>query len=52
MTATYAEIMQAAGNLQDHIRNTGGSQPQDIFDNPTPFHTGKHVFDDEADTGD
>ena len=26
--------------------------PQDIFDNPTPFHTGKHVFDDDADTGD
>src|SRR5262245_34279532 len=52
MTATYAEIMQAAGNLHDHIRNTGGSQPQNIFDHPTPFHTGKHVFDDDADTGD
>jgi hypothetical protein len=52
MTATDAEIMQAAGNLHDHIRNTGGSQPQDIFDNPTPFHTGNHVCDDDADTGD
>jgi hypothetical protein len=52
MTATYAEIMQAAGNLHDHIRHTGSSQPQDIFDNPTPFHTGNHVFDDDADTRD
>jgi hypothetical protein len=52
MTATYAEIMQAAGNLHDHIRNTDGSQSQDIFDNPTPFHPGNHVFDDDADTRD
>jgi hypothetical protein len=51
MTATYAEIMQAAGNLHAHIRHTGGSQPQDIFDHPTPLHTGKHVFNDDADTG-
>ena len=52
MTATDAKIMQAAGNLHDHSRNTGGRQPPDIFDNPTPFHTGKHVFDDDAAPGD
>src|SRR2546430_10467767 len=52
MPAPDAEIMQAAGNLHDHIRTTGGSQPQDIFDKPTPVHTGNHVFDDDADTGD
>ena len=51
MTATDAEIRQATGNLHDQIRNTCGSQPQDIFDHPTPFHTGKHVFDEDADPG-
>ena len=52
MTATHAQIMQATGNLHDHIRHTLCGQPEDIFDNPTPFHAGNHVFDDDADTGD
>ena len=51
MTATHPEIMQAAGNFHDHIRNTRGGQPQDIFDHPTPFDTGNHVFHDNADAG-
>ena len=52
MTATHAKIMQAAGNLHDHVSNTNGGQTQDLFDDPAPFHTGNHVFHDEADTGD
>ena len=52
MTATDAEIMQAAGNLHDHVSNTNGGQTQDLFDDPAPFHTGNHVFHDDADTGD
>ena len=52
MTATHAEIMQATGNFHDHIRNTVCGQTEDIFDNPTPFHAGNHVFYDDADTGD
>lgn len=52
MTATHAQIMQATGNLHDHIRQTICGQPEDLFDHPTPFHAGNHVFDDDADTGD
>jgi hypothetical protein len=44
--------MQAAGNLHDQIRNTSGSQAQDILDYPAPFHPSNHVFHDDADTGD
>jgi hypothetical protein len=52
MTTTHAEIMQAARNLHDPIRNTRFGQAQDIFDYATPFHPGNHVFHDDADTGD
>ena len=52
MTTTYAEIMQAARNLHDHIRHTRFGQAQDIFDYTAPFHPGNHVFHDDADTGD
>ena len=52
MTTTYAEIMQAARNLHDHIRHTRFGQAQDIFDYAAPFHPGNHVFHDDADTGD
>lgn len=52
MTTTYAEIMQAARNLHDHIRHTRFGEAQDIFDYTAPFHPGKHVFHDDADTGD
>src|SRR5713226_6567804 len=52
MTTTHAEIMQAARNLHDHIRNTSFGQTQDIFDYPTPFHPGNRVFHDDAHTGD
>jgi hypothetical protein len=52
MTRTRAEIMQAARNLHDHISNTRCGQAQDIFDYPAPSHPGKHVFHDDADTGD
>ena len=51
MTTTHAEIVQAARNLHDEIRDALGGQAQDIFDNPTPFHPGKHVFYDYACTG-
>ena len=51
MTATHAQIMLATGNLHDHIRHTIGGQTEDIFDNPTPFYAGNHVFYDDADTG-
>ena len=44
----YAEIVQAAGNLHDEISNALCSQAQDIFDNPTPFHPGNHIFYDNA----
>ena len=52
MTTTHTEIMQAARNLHDHIRNTRFGQAEDIFDDPAPFHPGKHVFHDDADTRD
>ena len=52
MTATHAQIMQATGNLHDEIRHTICGQTEDIFDNPTPFHAGNHVFYDDTDTGD
>ena len=52
MTATDAEIMQATCNLHDQISNTSFGQAQDIFDSPTPFHPGNHIFHDYAHTGD
>ena len=52
MTAAHAQIMQTTGNLHDHIRNTGGSQPQDIFDDAAPFHASHYMFHNDADTGD
>jgi hypothetical protein len=44
-------MVQAARNLHDEIRDALGGQAQDIFDNPTPFHPGNHVFYDHARTG-
>ena len=52
MTAAHAKIMQATGNLHDHVRNPRFGQTQDIFDDAAPLHTGKHVFHNNADTGD
>ena len=52
MTITHAEIMQAAGNLHDHGRNTSCGQAQDILDYAAPFHSRKHVFHNDADPGD
>jgi hypothetical protein len=40
--------VQAARNLHDEIRDPLCGQTQDIFDHPTPFHPGKHVFYDHA----
>ena len=52
MTTTDAEIVQAARNLHDEIRDALCSQTQDIFDNPTPLHSGHHIFYDDASAGD
>src|SRR5712692_7774413 len=51
VTTTDAEIVQAARNLHDPIRNVGFGQAQDLFDDPTPFDPGNHVFHDHARTG-
>ena len=48
---TDAEIVQSTRNLHDQISHAIGGQAQDIFDNPTPFDPGKHVFYDHAGTG-
>jgi len=52
VTTTHTEIVQAARNLHDEIRDALRSQPHDIFDNPTPFHSGNHVFYDYTGAGD
>ena len=52
MTATDAEIVQAARNLHDPIRNAGGREAQDVFDDPTAFDPGQHVLHDYSGTGD
>src|SRR5438132_2053717 len=52
VTTTHTEIVQAARNLHHEISDTRGGQAQDIFDNPTPFHPGNHVFYDHACAGD
>jgi hypothetical protein len=52
MTTTDAEIMQAARNLHDHIRDTRFGSAQDIFDYTAAFPPGNHVCHDDADTGD
>jgi hypothetical protein len=52
MTAAHAKIMQATGNLHDHIRHTNFGQTQDLFDDPAPFYASNDVFHDDADTGD
>jgi hypothetical protein len=51
MTTTDTKIVQATRNLYDQIRNASFGQAQDILDNPTTFDTGKHVFHDDARTG-
>jgi hypothetical protein len=51
VTTTDTKIVQAARNLHDQIRNTSFGQAQDIFDNPATFDAGKHVFHDDARTG-
>ena len=43
--------MQAARNLHDKISDILWSQAQDLFDNPTPFHPGDHLFYDHASAG-
>jgi len=52
MTTTDAQIVQATRTLHDQIRDAVGRQTQDIFDNPTPFDPGNHVFHHHACTGD
>ena len=52
MTAAHAKIMQATGNLHDHVRNPRFGETQDIFDDAAPLHAGNHVFHNNADTGD
>jgi len=52
VTTTHTEIVQAARKLHDEIRDALRGQAQDIFDNPTPFHPGKHVFYDHTGAGD
>jgi hypothetical protein len=52
VTTTHAEIVQAARNLHDELRDARCGQAQDIFDNPTPFHPRNHIFYDDAPTGD
>ena len=51
MTTTDAEIVQSASNLHDQISHAICGQAQDIFDNPTAFDPGKHVFHDHTRTG-
>jgi hypothetical protein len=51
VTTTDAEIVQAARNLHAQIRHAVCGQAQDIFDNPTPFDPGKHIFHHHARTG-
>jgi hypothetical protein len=51
VTTTDAEIVQATRNLHDQVRYAVCGQAQDIFDNPTPFDPGKHVFHYDARTG-
>jgi hypothetical protein len=48
MPATDTQIVQATGNLHHDVRDTRGGQPQDIFDNPTPFDTSNDVFDNHT----
>jgi hypothetical protein len=51
VATTDAEIVQAARNLHDPIRNAVCGQAQDIFDNPTPFDAGNHIFYNHARPG-
>jgi hypothetical protein len=51
MTTTDAQIVQATRTLHDQIRDAVGRQTQDIFDNPTPFDPGNHVFHHHTRTG-
>ena len=48
MPAPDTQIVQATGNLHHDVRDTRGGQPQDIFDNPTPFDASNDVFDDHT----
>ncbi len=52
MTTTHTEIMPATRNLHDQISHTRFGQAPDLFDQPTSFDPGKHVFHDAARTGD
>lgn len=51
MPATDTQIVQATGYLHHDVRDTRSSQPQDIFDNPTPFDASNDVFDDHTRAG-
>ena len=46
--ATDTQIVQTTGNLHHDVRDTLRGQPQDIFDNPTPFDASNDVFDDHT----
>ena len=52
MTATHTEIVQATRNLHHEVSNAFLRQPQDIFDNATPFDACDHMLDHDAYTGD
>jgi hypothetical protein len=44
--------VQAARNLHDELRAAFCRQPEDIFDDSTPFHPSNHVFYNHTGAGD
>ena len=44
-TPRRSEIVQATGNFHNRIIETLGSITEHIFDNPTAFDAGDHMFD-------
>ena len=45
MTAGNPEVMQAASNLHDQVRNAFLGEAQNIFDEATAFDAGDNVLD-------
>lgn len=45
MTAGNPEVMQAASNLHDQVRNAFLGEAQNIFDDATAFDAGDNMFD-------
>src|ERR1700756_4917410 len=42
---THSEVMQTAGSFHGLIGKPGLLVPKDVFDNPTPLHSGDDMFD-------